>query len=107
MDELIRRKGTGTPDEFAAKLGISKSMLMINLNEFKELGGLVKFDSSRGTYFYEQGCSLKFGFEKESGANLKGGNSFFINSSITIALEYRILLLCYRNFEQNHGGVSI
>ena len=36
MHDLICRNATGTPDTFSEKLGISKSMLMINLAQLKE-----------------------------------------------------------------------
>lgn len=63
MDDLISRKATGTPDEFAEKLGISKSMLMVNLIELKEMGALVKYDIHKQAYYYCQGCRLKLAFE--------------------------------------------
>ena len=75
MDDLIRRKATGTPDEFSDKLGISKSMLMLNLAELKEIGALIKYDLNRKTYFYEQGCRLKLEFRVSDSElmNIKGG----------------------------------
>lgn len=63
MDDLIRRKGTGTPNEFAEKLGISKSMLMINLSELKEMGALLTYDTINQTYVYLNGCRLRLEFE--------------------------------------------
>lgn len=81
MDDLISRRATGTPDEFAEKLGISKSMLMINLSEFKEMGALVKYDPLSQSYYYYATCVLKVGFEIETKAagNLKGGNMSHYN----------------------------
>jgi hypothetical protein len=78
MDDLIKRKATGCPDEFADKLGISKSMLMLNLAELKEMGALIRYDSNRKTYFYEQGCRLKFefGIPNDDLVNIKGGCNF-------------------------------
>jgi predicted DNA-binding transcriptional regulator YafY len=91
MDDLIRRKATGTPDQFAEKLGISKSMLMINLNELKELGAPIKFNNIEQAYCYEKECSLLLQFEltKQDASALKGGkNSFnnFIHSN-TVRME--------------------
>jgi predicted transcriptional regulator len=62
MHELIKRKGTGTPDEFARKLGISKSMLMFNLAELREMGALLRYDETRRTYCYEGECDLQIKF---------------------------------------------
>lgn len=64
MDNLIRTHSTGTPENFAKLLGISKSMLMINLAEIKRLGGPVKYDPCRRSYYYERNCSFRIGFEE-------------------------------------------
>jgi Predicted transcriptional regulator len=79
MDDLIRRKATGTPDEFAERLGISKSMLMINLAEIKEMGVMIEFDSVKQTYMYVNGCGLRIEFEVpiEDMNRLKGGENSF------------------------------
>ncbi len=63
MDDLIRRKATGTPDEFAQRLGISKSMLMLNLMELKQLGAPVKFSHIEQTYYYENNGRFILQFE--------------------------------------------
>lgn len=75
MDDLIRRKATGTPEEFGQMLGISKSMLMINLAELKKMGAPVKFSAIKRTYYYERECRLLFEFElqKEESWSVKGG----------------------------------
>lgn len=52
MDDLIRRKATGNSVEFAKKLGISRSLLMIDLHELKELGAPIQFDDQRQSYVY-------------------------------------------------------
>lgn len=81
MDYLIRKKATGTPDEFAEKLGICKSMLMINLSELKEMGAAVKYNSYLQSYCYEGSYVLKLGFEleKSEADRLKGGKNFYSN----------------------------
>ena len=81
MDDLIRRRATGTPDEFAEKLGICKSMLMINLFELKEMGALIKYDLNAQTYYYCQGCRLKCEFEvvENEMIRLKGGKNICWN----------------------------
>ena len=87
MDDLIRRRATGTPDEFAEKLGICKSMLMINLFELREMGALIKYDLNEQTYYYRLGCRLKCEFEVIGNEmiRLKGGKTFaksFVCSNI-------------------------
>jgi hypothetical protein len=77
MDDLIGKKATGMPDEFAAKLGICKSMLMINLAELKEMGANVNYDSVRQTYYYRDGCRLNIGFiETTEMTKVRGGETF-------------------------------
>jgi hypothetical protein len=79
MDELIRRRATGSPDEFARKLEISKSMLMINLNELKQIGAPLRYSFIDQTYFYSYECRLKIGFEieKDEVTVLRGGRNIF------------------------------
>ena len=79
MDSLLRRNATGTPEQFARKLGISKSTLYDNLKDLKELGaeiGYCKYLESY--YYYEDDCALFFSFKsnilKEKDTNkIKGG----------------------------------
>lgn len=90
MDDLIRRRATGTPDEFAQKLGICKSMLMNNLAEIKEMGAPIKYDFVCKTYFYSKNGRLKFEFEKEELRNIKGGKllqNLFHSNNIRIAFN--------------------
>jgi len=53
MNNLIRRKATGTPAEFARKLGISKSNLSLYLEYFREKGIQVIYDKERQSYCYD------------------------------------------------------
>lgn len=76
MDDLIRRGATGSPDEFARRMGLSNSMLMIYLSEMRKLGAVISYCSERQTYQYLTPCELKFGFKKLSGEKMslrKGG----------------------------------
>ena len=44
IDRLIRLKATGSPKEFAKKLGISESSLYEYLRYLKDKGGPIEFD---------------------------------------------------------------
>ena len=94
MHDLICRKATGTPDDFAEKLGISKSMLMLNIAQLKEKGGPIKYDSLNRTYYYTRPCRFMVGYElDEKTMNaLKGGKGYFI-SFIPMSLEWHFLHL--------------
>ena len=52
-DLLIRLKATGTPDEFAAKLGISRASVFRLLEYLKDTGMPVKYCKYRQAYYYE------------------------------------------------------
>lgn len=75
MDDLIRRKATGTPEEFARKLGIHRSAVMENLKEMKELGAEISYCHIRKSYFYEKRLTLFIGKDDyQSGfEQIKGG----------------------------------
>ncbi|MCC6836805.1 MAG: hypothetical protein IT213_17600 [Cytophagales bacterium] len=79
MHDLICRNATGTPDTFSEKLGISKSMLMINLAQLKEKGGPIQYDALKQTYYYTRPCRLVFGYEidRDAMGKIKGGKNIF------------------------------
>jgi predicted DNA-binding transcriptional regulator YafY len=52
-DQLIRLKATGTADEFAVKLGISRATLFRLLEYLRSTGASVKFCKYRKAYYYE------------------------------------------------------
>lgn len=54
MDSLIQRRSTGTPQEFAKKLELSRSTLfeyLAYMRQDLEVG--ILYDRYRGTYYYE------------------------------------------------------
>jgi response regulator of citrate/malate metabolism len=52
-DRLIRLKATGTADEFAVKLGISKRSVFRLLRYFRDTEKPVKYCRYRRAYYYE------------------------------------------------------
>ena len=65
LDYFIRRKATGNQKEFARKLGMSRSLLNIYLNEMKELGFPITYCRKRNTYYYTyDGNMVKTLFKK-------------------------------------------
>jgi len=71
MHHFIKIESTGTSEEFSEKLGISRSMLMENLREMKELGAQIFFCPHRRSYCYLNDFSLLIG--EASRNKLKGG----------------------------------
>lgn len=77
MDDLIRRKATGTPEEFARRLGLGKSVLMDELRELKELGAVVTYCKERQSYYYKEDFVLKIGSLNSSKQHqFKGGMDY-------------------------------
>ena len=52
MDHLIQNEVTGTAEEFAGKVNISRSMLMENIREMRDLGAKIDFCPRRQSYCY-------------------------------------------------------
>jgi hypothetical protein len=75
MDDLMKKEITGTSKEFAEKLGISRSMLMENLTELKELGAQIAFCPFRRSYHYTNKFSIVIG----AAERIRGG-IFFLQS---------------------------
>jgi predicted DNA-binding transcriptional regulator YafY len=70
MDDLIRRKATGNPEKFSEKLNISRSQLMQDLKEYKELGAPVEYCHFSQSYYYTKPCGVILDFE---GRKVYGG----------------------------------
>ena len=88
MNDLIKRKATGTPAQFAEKLEISRSTLMENLRELKILGGSIDYDKSRQSYTYLEECCLEIKFKKnilqdDYSLRIKGEGINFFHSKPT------------------------
>ena len=66
LDSLIRRAATGTPDELAKLLGMSRSSLFEMISFLKEeMGAPIIFNRSRPSYEYSYTPRFNFGFERE------------------------------------------
>ena len=53
LDELIRKRSTGSPSELAEKLGIGRSQLYNLLSYLGDIGMEAKFSRKRNTFFYK------------------------------------------------------
>ncbi|MBZ4676721.1 MAG: helix-turn-helix protein [Anaerophaga sp.] len=65
IDKLIRIKRTGTPNEFAEKLGISKRQLYNYLDEIKTYGLEIKYSRNMRSFFYSNHKRLHIRFDLE------------------------------------------
>lgn len=87
IDALVRKKATGTPDEFAKKLGISKSMLILNLNELKKLDAPIEYSTIYRSYIYKKDYILSIDnlLSIKESASTRGGTAYnfdFYNTMI-------------------------
>lgn len=62
MDQSIRLKTAGTPEEFATKLGISKTKMYRMINTMKELGAPIEYTTTVQSFVYVEVVDFKFGF---------------------------------------------
>lgn len=81
MDDLIRRKATGTPEEFAYRLGIRKTMLMEELQELRMLGAEITYCRTRFTYYYLNAFELKIGIDRSAQKMIVGGQGARLNQT--------------------------
>lgn len=63
IDALICQKATGTPQEFAGKLGIHRSTLFQSLQEMREMGVDIKYSWIRQSYYYGDNRRIRINVE--------------------------------------------
>jgi hypothetical protein len=86
MHYLIAHKATGTPEEFASKLGIGRSVLMEHLRDLRDLGAVIHYCTHRRSYYYEGTFRLIIGKPDNEFASVGGSNNsreFIFESGIT------------------------
>jgi hypothetical protein len=96
VNKLIQRRGTGSPDQLAARLKISKATLFRLIDTMKELGAPIVYDFLVQTYTYEYEVDFMFGFvidgklQEIKDDEIKGGYSnmrslgLFLNKKHTL-----------------------
>ena len=90
IDQLIRLKATGSPTEFAKKLGISESSIYEYLKYLKDKGVPIEFDKEINTYCYSNQTKSIFKYiflDKEQMEEIKGGENIFFK--IIHSLQYK------------------
>lgn len=82
LDELIRKEKTGTPEELANRLDISRAQLYNIIDFLKEEGLAINYTRKRGTFYYtsNQKVEIAFSFKvitNEENKSIYGGNILF------------------------------
>lgn len=54
MHKLVSRQKTGTPEEFASQLGVSRTSLYEMIDELRSRGVPIAYSKSAKTFFYRQ-----------------------------------------------------
>ncbi len=98
VHKLVSRKRTGTPEEFAGRLGVSRTSLYELIDELRSRGAPIVYSKSAKTFLYSEPydiavtCSLRpltYAEEKESagGTNISSKILFFrtMHSDLSIA----------------------
>ena len=62
LDQFIRVKGTGSPPEFARKMGISERSLYEYLKVLKDLGAPIKWSRQDKSYYYSVEGQFRISF---------------------------------------------
>jgi len=91
VDGLIKRKATGTADELAERLGVSRSTVFEIINCMKAMGAEIEYNTSRQSYFYTVDKELSIGFVHSG--QIIGGKSY------NFFLQFEFFGLSYAIFE--------
>lgn len=64
IDRLIQKKATGTSEELAVRIGVSRRTLVEFINVMKELGAPIYYCRIRKSYCYEEDGNFNISFVK-------------------------------------------
>ncbi len=62
IDYLIRTRATGSTNEFASRLGVSRSQLCDDLSDLRTLGAPICYSRIRQTYYYRYEVNFSLDF---------------------------------------------
>lgn len=107
IDQKIRLKATGSPEQFAESLGMSKASLHRYLDFLKDYGAPIFYDVYTKSYVYEYDVNIQFQFKIEPLSAVEerkviGGQSIFHKSEIIF-----INFLSVSKNETGHSYLSI
>ena len=102
IDTAIHAGKTGTPKEFACKLGISRRHLYRLLEMFKDYGAIIKYSRKEQSFYYEQPFKLESigiqpkTIDKDNMGKINGGSHY--PSSLFYLFEKQKNQLILENF---------
>ena len=74
IDYMISMMSTGTPEEFAEKLGIRRSTLFQSLQEMRGMGVNIKYSCIRQSYYYADSRRIKVKLENTFSETIDSDN---------------------------------
>jgi hypothetical protein len=80
IHKMVLQENTGNPDEFAKRLGISRTRLYEIMDELKLEGAPILYSKSCRTFYYEEPFHIEISFDIKSLDNeeITGGGQFFL-----------------------------
>lgn len=90
LNKLVREKRTGSPEELAERLGVSRAKLYLILEELRDRNVCVKFNKRINSFEYEacKGINLEFSFRilrQDEEKMINGGKIInFLSESIIL-----------------------
>jgi len=87
LHKYIMLQKTGTPDEFASRLHISRRQLYNILDELRDLGAVIEYSRSRYTFYYGNDFDLNISIKVTTLNNMEnrlvnGGFSYSVPSFV-------------------------
>lgn len=92
VDQLIRLQSTGSSEELAYKLGISKRIVFDLFNMMRELGAEIYYSDTKRSYCYER--RMKFErpnfkcIDRDSMSRIIGGERKILHKNLTTVLIF-------------------
>ncbi len=93
LDQLIKLKATGSPQQLAKKLDITERTVYRIIKQLKEMGCPISYDKARKSYCYEKQGELTFKFISQnpnSKAAKKNGAVFYKIKVILLKLTAHV-----------------
>lgn len=81
IHHLIENQQTGSPNEFANKIHVSKRQLFNILDDLKLMGAPIEYSTLQKSYIYSEYCEIQLLFQikilnKEEMTSISGGKNF-------------------------------
>lgn len=96
INDLIKRKATGNPQQFAGKLDLSESRLYDVLRELRQLGLTIKFSHLSNSYYYEDDAEIEVSVKgrvldiKEMENRNGGTDNYAFNKRFNVNSNWRV-----------------